>query len=183
MTPNRFVQATVFCLLVAIGVIGRWCQPDWCFTPLAGVSLFAGFYFTRRLAAYLVPLAIMAISDLILPAYYQPEVMLVVYGVMLAPVYFGRRLRDKGMLPGLALYGVIPAVLFWLTSNLAVWMFQDMYPSTGAGLLACYASAIPFFRSMLAGDLLYTTLIFGCYALTTDVAWSRRVAAAKNTAA
>ncbi len=179
MAPNRFVQASVFCLLVTLGVVGRWYQPDWCFTPLAAVSLFAGFYFTRRSLAYQAPLAILAISDLILPAYGGPGVMLTVYAVALVPVFLGRRLREKGLLPGLAWAGVAPAVLFWLASNLAVWMFQDMYSPTLVGLLTCYAAAIPFFKSMLAGDLMYTTLIFGCYALSTDFAWTGRAAVAK----
>lgn len=170
---NRIVSASVFCLLIAIGVVGRWFQPDWCFTPLAAVSLFAGFYFARPAAAFLVPLAIMTISDLLLPAYASPEVLLFVYAVALVPVALGRRLRQGRMLPGLAFYAVLPAVSFWLVSNFAVWMFQGMYPATFEGLLACYIAALPFFRSMLSGDLLFTTLVFGCYLLSGDLAWSR----------
>jgi hypothetical protein len=36
-----------------------------------------------------------------------------------------------------------------------------MYPRTVEGLAACYVAAIPFFRNSLAGDLLYTGLLFG----------------------
>ncbi len=59
----------VFALLIAIGVVGRWAQPDWCFTPIAAVAVFAGFYFSRIGVALLVPLAVLGISDLVLPAY------------------------------------------------------------------------------------------------------------------
>ena len=37
----------VFALLVAIGVAGRWGQPEWCFTPTAAAAIFAGYYFSR----------------------------------------------------------------------------------------------------------------------------------------
>ena len=71
---NRQRQETVsellvFALLVAIGVAGRWGQPDWEFTPTAAAAIFAGWYFQRALVAALVPVAILAASDLLLPAY------------------------------------------------------------------------------------------------------------------
>ena len=37
----------VFALLIAIGVAGRWGQPEWCFTPMAATAIFAGLYFSR----------------------------------------------------------------------------------------------------------------------------------------
>jgi hypothetical protein len=41
----------------------------------------------------------------------------------------------------------------------------DMYPRTLAGLAACYAAALPFLRNQVAGDLLYTGVLFGGFAL------------------
>jgi hypothetical protein len=35
-----------------------------------------------------------------------------------------------------------------------------MYPKTLAGLMTCYAMAIPFFRGTLAGDLVFTAVLF-----------------------
>jgi hypothetical protein len=55
--------------------------------------------------------------------------------------------------------------LFWLGSNFAVWAFQSDYPGTLAGLARCYWMAVPFFRWMLAGDVFYLTVLFGCSAL------------------
>jgi hypothetical protein len=54
-----------------------------------------------------------------------------------------------------------------------VWAFESDYPKTLAGLYACYLAAVPFFRSMLAGDLFYLAVLFGCAA----VAGQRRMAA------
>lgn len=160
---------SVFALLIAIGAVGRWIQPQWCFTPTAAVAVFAGFYFAQWRIAALVPLAVLGISDLLLPAYDSIAVMLATYAVMTAPVWLGRFLAKSPQgLDGagrLALCGLVPATLFYLVSNFAVWAFQSDYPKTFAGLGQCYLAAIPFFRWMLAGDVFYLAVLFGCWAL------------------
>lgn len=163
-------ELSVFALLVAIGVFGRWGQPEWCFTPIAAVSVFAGFFFARWSVAVLVPVACLAISDLLLPAYNQIVVMAITYLAMIAPVALGRLLRNGqqslgGKVWRWAACGLVPATLFFITSNFAVWAFKSDYTKTWAGLVECYAAAVPFFRWMLAGDLFYLSIIFGCYAL------------------
>ena len=40
-----------------------------------------------------------------------------------------------------------------------------MYPLTLSGLAACYVAAVPFFQNTLAGDLFYSGLLFGGFAL------------------
>ncbi|MEX2317748.1 MAG: DUF6580 family putative transport protein [Pirellulales bacterium] len=166
---------SIFTLLVAIGVAGRWGQPDWEFTPIAAAAVFAGRYFSRVALAALVPLAILVISDLGLPAYDSLPVLFVKYVLMTLPVLFGRLLGDGSRGWGLAwrwgLCGLAPATLFFLTTNLAVWAFESDYPKTLAGLAQCYAAGVPFFRSMLAGDLFYLAVLFGCAALAGERAF------------
>jgi hypothetical protein len=38
-----------------------------------------------------------------------------------------------------------------------------MYPHTAGGLWTCYAAGLPFFQNTLAGDLVYTALLFGIF--------------------
>ena len=83
----------VFALLVAIGVAGRWGQPEWCVTPTAAAAIFAGLYFSRVAIAVMVPVTILAISDLLLPAYDSIPVMIATYAAMIVPVWFGRMQR------------------------------------------------------------------------------------------
>jgi hypothetical protein len=159
----------VFTLLVAIGVAGRWGQPEWCFTPTAAAAIFAGYYFSRVSIALLVPLAILAISDLLLPAHDNFPVMLATYAVMTVPVWLGRMMADgyRGWSSAWrwAVCGLVPATLFFVMTNFAVWAFQSDYEKTLAGLARCYWAAVPFFRSMLAGDVFYLTILLGCLAI------------------
>ena len=60
---------------------------------------------------------------------------------------------------------VASSVLFFLLTNFSVWLGSSVYPQTFAGLAACYVAAIPFFQNTLAGDLFYSGLLFGGFAL------------------
>jgi hypothetical protein len=163
------IDLLVFALLVAIGVAGRWGQPEWCFTPTAAAATFAGFYFSRLAVAGLVPIAILAVSDLLLPAYNSLMVMFATYAVMTVPIWFGRMLRGEhsrwNRIGRWLLCGLAPATLFFLVSNFAVWAFQSDYEKSLAGLVQCYVAAVPFYRWMLTGDVFYIAILFACWAL------------------
>ncbi len=162
-------EVLVFMLLIGIGVVGRLGQPTWEFTPVAAAAVFAGFYFSQFAIAALIPLATLAISDLILPAHSNVPVMLATYGSMTLPVWFGRLLRTRGggwdTAARWVLCGLVPAVVFFVVTNFAVWAFQSDYEGSLAGLAECYWRAVPFFRAMLTGDVFYMAILFGCWTL------------------
>ena len=168
---QNLADVLVFALLIAIGVAGRWGQPAWEFTPTAAVAMFAGLYFSRLAIAILVPVAILAISDLILPAYDSIPVMLITYAALTLPVWFGRLQRGESarsvQMARWAAFSLLPATLFYLATNFAVWAFQSDYEKTLAGLGQCYWAAVPFYRWMIAGDVFYLSVMLGCLALAT----------------
>jgi hypothetical protein len=46
-----------------------------------------------------------------------------------------------------------------------MWLFSGFYPLTAAGLAACFVAAVPFFQNSLAGDLVFSALLFGGWAI------------------
>jgi hypothetical protein len=52
-----------------------------------------------------------------------------------------------------------------LLSNFGVWAGGTMYPKTIEGLMICYAAGIPFLKGTLLGDLFYSGVLFGMFAL------------------
>ncbi len=60
------------------------------------------------------------------------------------------------------LCGFVPATAFYLITNFAVWAAKSLYAGTGAGLIDCYMRALPFYRTMLAGDICYVSLMVAC---------------------
>lgn len=163
-------QWLVFCLLVGIGIVGRWGQPQWNVTPLAAAALFAGYYFTQRRVAVLVPLVALTISNLALEKYDNVFEMAAVYVAMALPVLIGTWMQQLKSWPAWAIAGPAAAlassITFFLLTNFAVWAFTPGYHHT---LAKCYADAIPFFRLMAAGDLIYTAILFGCYAFARQL--------------
>ena len=60
------------------------------------------------------------------------------------------------------------SVIFFILTNLGVWISSTFYPKTVAGLVECYAMAVPFFSNTLLGSFFYTVIMFGGYELIKD---------------
>ncbi len=131
-------------------------------TPIAAMALFGGAYFPDKRAAFLLPLAAMFLSDLVLGLHRGWPV---VYGSFMLIVCIGFWLRWRRTALRVACAAVASSVLFFVVTNFDVWAWGSMYPKTSEGLLACYAAAIPFFRNTLTGDVLYSAALFGGFAL------------------
>lgn len=173
------------------------------FACLGALGLFAGCYFAGR-KAYLVPAAALLVSDLVGQffgvagmGFYHPLVMIATYlGVTLA-VPLGRWARasasgsarsqttdSRG--PGgrvawqrLPLVALGASTLFFVVSNFGVWL-GPWYPTTIEGLAACFTNAIPFYGYTVAGDLVFTAVMFGLFELSQAPARQPSAALAKN---
>ena len=162
----------MFFVLVGLGAAGRWLFRDIPnFTPTAGVAVFAGLYFRSPLMAFLVPLAVMVVSNIGIESYGNWGMLAVVYVALLFPVALSRLLSRKtgnrrSIRPmGMVACGVLPSIFFFIVTNFAVWYGGELYPSTWAGLMTCFIQAIPFYHYTLLGDLLFVSLGLLSYAL------------------
>jgi hypothetical protein len=129
---------------------------------ITAVALFGGAYLTNKRLALIVPLAALLLSDLVLGFYSHMEV---VYGSFILVVCVGFWLQRKRSALRIGGAALASSVIFFIVTNFGVWAFESLYPKTGAGLLACYVAAIPFFQNTLVGDALYTAVLFGGFAL------------------
>lgn len=149
--------------LVCLVVIARLLPHAPNFTPVAAAALFAGTMLHHRGIALAVPFAAMIASDAML-GFYDWRVMSVVYGLLALPAVIGmlaKHIRVSRMLVPAALSG---SLLFFVTTNFAVWAFSGIYPQTTDGLIACYIAALPFLKNTIAGDLFWGVALFsGAY--------------------
>ncbi|MFM1904084.1 MAG: hypothetical protein RLZZ440_1984 [Planctomycetota bacterium] len=169
-TFSRAVLACVWLALVAIAVAGRAWQPAAHVTPLAGVSLVAGFLFPNIFVAASVPLVAIAIGNLFLPSYGSLTLAIVVYAALAWPVVLGRLgiLGRPGERPRwLAITGgaLASSLIFFFATNTAHWALTEQYPHTPAGLLACLVAGLPFHRWMPVGDVAWSLALFGLVSL------------------
>ena len=166
---KQLSNVAVFALLVAVGVASRLISHEGILPPncqaIAAVGLLAGWYFSNRLVAVCVPLVAMMASDLLIGGH-DPWVMATVYATLALPALAGSLLRGRLGLLTAGGSAIGSAVLFFATTNFAVWAVSHEHTLTSLG--HTYVIALPFFRYMLAGDLLYTAAVFGTYALATS---------------
>lgn len=143
------------------------------FTPLGAIALFGAAYFPKKKWALIIPLIAIWGSDLLLnnityTAYYEGFTwftpgFLYIYGSIAMIVILGYYLLKK-ITFGRVLGGALGAsVIFFIVSNFGVWISGSMYPLSIEGLIACYTAAIPFFHYTIAGNVVYSAVLFGAY--------------------
>jgi hypothetical protein len=131
-------------------------------TPIAAVALFGGATFADKRLAFLMPLAALFLSDLVIGFHSHMEIVYLSFALIVAIGLWLQKHRTALPIAGAVL---LSSVLFFAITNFGVWAFGTMYPMTWEGLAACYVAAIPFFRNELLGDMLYATALFGGFAL------------------
>lgn len=131
-------------------------------TSLTAVALFGGAYFSDKRLAFLVPLFALFLSDLLLGFYHHMEVVYLSFALIVAIGLWLQKHRTAVPIVGAV---AASSVLFFVLTNFGVWAFDALYPKTVEGLIACYVAAIPFFQNTLVGDLLYTAVLFGGFAM------------------
>lgn len=145
------------------------------FSPLGAIALFGGAHFEKRWQAFIVPLLSVFASDLVLnnviyAGYYDSFVFFYdgfywQYGAYVLTVLLGMFYLRK--IDPLRVIGVsfASAVLFFVVSNFGVWAGGTMYTMDAMGLFTCYVAAIPFFKGTLLGNVAYSAVLFGAFAL------------------
>ena len=132
-------------LIIIFGVICRLIPHPPNFSPVTTIALFSGLNFTDKKIAFLVPILILFLSDLIIGI---SVINLFVYSGFLAVVFLGTRVRSIKFSNIL-----LSSFIFFLISNFGVWVIG--YPKNIEGLLLCYSMAIPFLGYSIAGDLFF----------------------------
>jgi hypothetical protein len=147
--------------LVGLDIVARVAPHAPNVTPIAASAVFAGMVLRSRALALAVPISALLLSDLVAGSY-DWRIMGVVYAALALPTLLARwgRARPVVVLAPLVLS---PSLLFFATTNFAVWAFSDMHAHDLHGLVLCYVAALPFLWNTVAGDVLWTTLLFGCW--------------------
>ncbi len=160
--------------LLLIGIMARLLPHPPNATPLMAIALFGGTYLPKRWAIW-VPLAIVALSDLILGWH---STVPFTWSACLLTGVIAWWVRGRLSVTRIIIGALVSSWAFFLITNFGVWVTQTLYPKTAAGLWTCYVAALPFFRNMLAGDLLSTGILFGLFVLLD--AQSTRLAAGRS---
>lgn len=146
------------------------------FSPMEAITLFAAAHFARKWQVFLIPIAALWLSSLFIDNFIyieeNPKFVWIYKGfhwqyasyaliALMGLSIFRRSVTTKKIVFGSFASGLI----FFLVSNFGVWVQDDFYRHDMAGLITCYAAGLPFYTGTLLGDVFYTTVLFGGYAL------------------
>ena len=149
--------------LTILGMLARLVPHAPNFTPVGGVSLFAGGRLNGW-KAYALPLVLMLVTDPLVGGYSFSTPF--VYASFLIYVWIGSRLRGSQNPLAIGAAATAGSLQYFVITNFGVWLGSTTtYAHTAAGLMACYVAAIPFYGRTLLADLFYSAALFGAYAL------------------
>ncbi len=165
-------QFLVIALLIALGFAARLLPHPANFAPIGAIALFGAIYLPKRYAI-IAPLAGLFLSDLAI-GFYTWQTMISVYASFILMGVIGLLVRKQKSFFTVVGGTLAGSILFFLITNLAVWLFDGMYPMTLAGLAQCYVMALPFFKYTVLGDMTYVAALVGGFEVVTRLAWKQQ---------
>ena len=156
---SRKSEQMIAFLLILAGMAVRLFPHPANFTPLTALAIFSGTVLSPGLALT-VPLIAMMASDLVIGPH---GLFWLTWGSFFLTVWIGFWVRKNQKASTIALGTLAGSVLFFILTNLGVFLLQNMYPKSFSGLLECYTMALPFFRNSFLGDVFYSALFFGIF--------------------
>lgn len=167
-------ERNVALILVMLGIACRLLPHPGNFTPTMAIAVFAAVVLPASLA-FTIPLAIMVISDCYIG--FHP-LFLVIWVSFFLVSLIGLKIRHSAGWLSVSGATMAGSLLFFIVSNLSVFLFQDMYPKSWQGLIQCFEMAIPFFRNSFLADIFYCFVLFGTFSFTRNL--SRKLSYAKS---
>lgn len=145
------------------------------FSPLGAIGLFGAAFFEKKWQAFLIPIAATWASDLfinnVIYAQYYPKFTWLYQGfywqyvsyllIVLSGIFILQRVSPLRVLSG----ALASTAIFFLISNFGCWIDSSFYHQNFSGLMSCYTAGIPFLKGTMLGDLFYSTVLFGSFAL------------------
>ena len=142
------------------------------FSPVIAIALFSGFIIRQKDKSFLLPLLALFVSDAAIQLLYKMGEFPYAgfysgqwknYLILMASTLIGWALKGKKY-STLAVGAVAAPTVFFLISNLGVWMgAQVSYTKDFAGLLDCYAAGLPFYKNALIATIVFLPAILVTY--------------------
>ena len=165
-------------LFLLVAALSRWpglFPPN--FSAFNARAVCGCLYF-RGQTAWWLPLGTLAVTDILLNAFYYHEPVLSAYMLvktlsLVGLVVLGRLFSPRMAWVKLVCGGLLGAVVFYLITNTASWLYNPAYAKTLTGWLQSLTTGIPgypptwtFFRNTLLSGGLFTGLFVGAMKLT-----------------
>jgi len=144
------------------------------FSPVGAMAIFGGAYFNKRWKAFVFPLLMLFISDVVLHLTvfkkYGNGILYGgwywVYGAFMVITIVSRLILTKITIRRFIVSVIICVIIHWVVTDIGVWIGSTRYPQTFNGFVICLENAIPYEWRFLAGTLLYGIALFATFEWT-----------------
>lgn len=161
---NTFLSSILFVLSCGLfGILSRLLPHPPGMTAFTSFCMLSGLVNSSRLTVSVLILLLGFISDILLSYSVHSPLwgywMLFVYSGYLFLFLSGYLFRSQQRIFSRMMILTVGSLIFWLWTNLGMWLFSGVYIHSLPGFIQCYAAALPFLRNGLIGDLLWGLLI------------------------
>jgi hypothetical protein len=182
MQKTEFRTQIIVLILSVVVLLSRMIDHPMNFTPIIALILFSASVVNNKLMKVLIPFGLILVSDIFIEIStgrgfeLGSPIVYLAYGVVFL-IGFG--LIKQPTFQNVILGSFLSSFAFYLITNFALLypeaaqsdMALGIYSHNLDGIWACYKAGLPFFRNMMAGDLLYSGLLFGGFAFLKNRGW------------
>jgi hypothetical protein len=171
-------------LIIAAALSRVFMYPD-NFSPIIGMAIFAGAVIKDRRLAFALPIFAMFLSDVLFEVFniapgFWGWGQLVGYGILALITVIAFSMKKISVL-SVAGYSIGASLLFFFLSNSAFFVFDNpiynLYPQSFSGYIASLVGGLPFLKTGIIADLVYSTVLFGTYYLVQNYAVNKKAVA------
>jgi len=184
MYKQNKTSVIIAVLLVVAAAVSRVLLYPHNFSPMVGMAIFAGATFTDKKLAFALPIFSMLLSDIMFEVFniapgFWGWGQLVGYGIFALITVLAFTMKRVSVVNVIG-YSLVSSVIFFLLSNLSFFLIDNpvyhTYTQNFDGFINCYTQALPFFRTSIIADLVYSVVLFGTYYAVQNFAVKKSVA-------
>jgi hypothetical protein len=185
MNKQSTSSLVIAVLLIIIAAISRVVMYPDNFSPIIGMAIFGGAVIRDKRLAFALPLFAMVLSDVMFEVFnittgFWGWGQLVGYGILALITVLAFTMKKINVLT-VAGYSIGASLLFFFLSNSAFFVFDNpiykLYPQNFGGYIDSLVGGLPFLKTGLVADLVYSTILFGAYFLMQKFAFSKKAVA------
>lgn len=171
-------------LIVAAALSRVWMYP-YNFSPMIGMAVFAGAAVKDKRLAFAFPILAMFLSDVMFEVFsiapgFWGWGQLVGYGILALITVISFSMKKINVF-SVAGYSIGSSLLFFFLSNSAFFVFDNpiyhTYPQNFDGYIASLLGGLPFLKTGIVADLVYSSILFGSYYLVNNYVTGKKVVA------
>jgi len=169
---NLVIIAAILIVLAALSRVAFYSQAFY-FSPAIAMALFSGSVIKDKKMAFIMPIVSMLLADMLFEVSgvakgFWGWGQVVGYGILALITVFGFYLKKINVL-NVAGFSIASSLIFFFLSNSSYFLLDNniynTYAHSFSGYMDCLNAGIPFLRTGLVADLVYSAIFFGGYVL------------------